>query len=618
MKTIIILLFSFSQIFALKFMTFNILDGATTSWQHVLNIIRNSGAEIITINEANDPGVFYRIADSLGYYRVLSVHNTYNVGILSKYVIKDSAIYTSSTLSKSLLEAKIEVSPDTFIYVFTSHLYPFGTDNERRLEEIKEILPIMATKSKFPIVFAGDLNSRSQLDGLSGDYGAVTTLMADSGFSDVYRSAYPDHSVQPGFTYNAQGAADRRIDYIFTNPGFSAISANVLDSGDYAQWPSDHFAVFAELDVGSIADSTPPEISSIGIVNDTIITITFNEPLDSLSASNPSNYSITNGILVENASLGQTGTIVTLLTSPHMLGSEYVLTAKNILDISDTPNSTGDTGVTAVYSYVLLQRGDTCFAFEDTYISGAAPTANYGAEPILLIDGDQGIKTAFLKFNLSAIKPDSLILDSVHLIIKVATGTYSNSIFGGYAMAVYDNSWSEDNVTFNTQPVISQDTLGNFNQVNNNQIYTIKLNNTILLSETLSIALVTSNSDAAEYLSKEGGYAAYLVVYTHEPTSAIQKDVNNCFDITLCPNPFNNHIAMQYRIAGETTVSISIFNILGDKIIGYVKKKQSPGLKRFNWEAKDGSGNDLAAGIYICNFQFDNGFQTIKRILLVK
>ncbi|OGJ93743.1 MAG: hypothetical protein A2487_14835 [Candidatus Raymondbacteria bacterium RifOxyC12_full_50_8] len=620
MKIIIVLLFSFSQLFALKFMTFNILDGATTAWQHVLNIIRNSGAEIITINEANDPSIFYRIADSLGYYRVLSVHNTYNVGILSKYDIKDSAIYTSSTLSKSLLEAKIEVSPDTFIYVFTSHFYPFGTDNERRLEEIKEILPIMAAKSKFPILFAGDLNSQSQLDGLSGDYGAVTTLIADSGFSDVYRSVYPDHNSQPGFTYNAQGAADRRIDYIFINSGFNAVSATVLDSGDYAQWPSDHFAVFADLDVGSIIDTTPPEISSIHIENDTIITITFSEPLDSFSASNPSNYCITNDIVVKNASLDQNGCVVTLLTLSHTLGNEYMLTAREIKDIADMPNSTGDTGVSAAYLYMIVQKGDTCFTFEDTYVSGAAPTTNYGAEHILHIDGDQGIQIAFLKFDLSAFKPDSLDVDSVHLVVKVANGTYSNSAFGGNIMAVYDNSWSENTVTFAAQPSISQDTLGSFSQVNNNQIHEIRLNNTILLGETLSVALATDNSDAAEYFSKEGGYAAYLVVYAHERISTLLDDVNGGFDnnITVSPNPFNSCIAMQYRLDQETMVNLSIYKVSGQKIKRYSNEKQSPGLKRLIWEAKDDFGNDMAAGVYLCHFQFDNGFQTVKRILLVK
>ncbi len=86
----------------------------------------------------------------------------------------------------------------------------------------------------------------------------------------------------------------------------------------------------------TLADTIPPSIVSV-TAEETYVHIVFNEPLDTSSAENITNYSINNGISITQSSLSADLITVTLTTSSHTDGVTYTLTVENVKDTSENP-----------------------------------------------------------------------------------------------------------------------------------------------------------------------------------------------------------------------------------------------------------------------------------------
>jgi len=78
-------------------------------------------------------------------------------------------------------------------------------------------------------------------------------------------------------------------------------------------------------------DIIPPQVVNASLTNSTKLVINFSEALNSTTAQNVNNYTISNGISVVSSVL--TGTQVTLTTSAHLNGA-YTVTANNITDLA--------------------------------------------------------------------------------------------------------------------------------------------------------------------------------------------------------------------------------------------------------------------------------------------
>ena len=120
--------------------------------------------------------------------------------------------------------------------------------NACQLEDLGKTLA--ARRKERPLVLMGDLNSTPDSPGLR-------SLIDRLGFVDAFRTAHPD---DPGFTVyqpvrEAARMARRLVDYVLvTAPARVQSSRVVLDAAGTAGdgrplWPSDHYAVVAEVDL---------------------------------------------------------------------------------------------------------------------------------------------------------------------------------------------------------------------------------------------------------------------------------------------------------------------------------------------------------------------------------
>ena len=82
------------------------------------------------------------------------------------------------------------------------------------------------------------------------------------------------------------------------------------------------------------------------------------------------------------------------------------------------------------------------------------------------------------------------------------------------------------------------------------------------------------------------------------------------------PNPFNGLTQISYNLKNTSEVKLTIYNLLGQKLINIVDEYKNPGRYSVSWDAKDDGGNQLASGIYFIRLKANNVIDTKKIILL--
>ena len=83
------------------------------------------------------------------------------------------------------------------------------------------------------------------------------------------------------------------------------------------------------------------------------------------------------------------------------------------------------------------------------------------------------------------------------------------------------------------------------------------------------------------------------------------------------PNPFNSSTQIAYRLAAPGLVRLEIYNTLGQRVRMLVGDFQAAGVYQVAWDARDGQGTVVAAGVYIARLRHAHGVQT-RRLLYLK
>lgn len=83
------------------------------------------------------------------------------------------------------------------------------------------------------------------------------------------------------------------------------------------------------------------------------------------------------------------------------------------------------------------------------------------------------------------------------------------------------------------------------------------------------------------------------------------------------PNPFNNETVIKFGLRRPASVTLTIYNILGQKVRTLVEGRLSAGPQVVSWDGKDDKGNDLSSGIYFYQLRAGEMSET-KRLVLLK
>ena len=84
------------------------------------------------------------------------------------------------------------------------------------------------------------------------------------------------------------------------------------------------------------------------------------------------------------------------------------------------------------------------------------------------------------------------------------------------------------------------------------------------------------------------------------------------------PNPFNSATTIQYALPTATDVELTVYNAVGQAVRTLVAEHQRPGYYAVEWDATDGSGHSVSAGIYFYRLQAGGQFLAVEKMLLLK
>ena len=83
------------------------------------------------------------------------------------------------------------------------------------------------------------------------------------------------------------------------------------------------------------------------------------------------------------------------------------------------------------------------------------------------------------------------------------------------------------------------------------------------------------------------------------------------------PNPFNNSIALNYKLSKDSTVEIVIFDMKGNLVKNLFSGEQISGFKSIKWNAMNNEGKKVSAGVYLAKIKIGN-FRQTKKMIFVK
>lgn len=225
----------------LRVMTFNMLGGPIPDRQRQIDLMRDSGADIIALQEVNGGGVDAiesHLAD-IYPYRVLFPNGVGGTGIISRFPIEDHEFFmlTVDALNNTIATIDVDGRPIT---VFSAHPRPplsmaeLSADSQR-LEEITALVELATIGG--PALLMGDFNITDQ--------SAIYPVLTGAGLKDSFREVgwglgvtWPAR-LQPPVAWFVPLV---RVDYIWYTDDFTAVSAWVEHHA-----LSDHLAVTADL-----------------------------------------------------------------------------------------------------------------------------------------------------------------------------------------------------------------------------------------------------------------------------------------------------------------------------------------------------------------------------------
>jgi chitodextrinase len=162
---------------------------------------------------------------------------------------------------------------------------------------------------------------------------------------------------------------------------------------------------------------------------------------------------------------------------------------------SVTTPSGGSTGATQTFTPT-----------NDATVNKGSPTTNYGTAN-RIIAGGSPLNSFFIQFDVTG--TSGCTVTSAKLRLTVGSTTADNAPYGGDVYGVPTNTWSESTVNWNNQPAASSTKVASIpTTVKLNTSYTWDVTPLVTGDGYVSMKVVSANSDAAKYWSKDGSTSA--------------------------------------------------------------------------------------------------------------
>jgi len=83
------------------------------------------------------------------------------------------------------------------------------------------------------------------------------------------------------------------------------------------------------------------------------------------------------------------------------------------------------------------------------------------------------------------------------------------------------------------------------------------------------------------------------------------------------PNPFNPATTIQYSVAKEGPVDLTIFSVAGERVRTVVHDYHYPGLFSAVWDGRDEQGETVSSGVYFYRMMAGE-YSSVRKMLILK
>ncbi len=211
-------------------------------------MLKKRDADVVMMQETYSSGDF--IAAELGYYFAANVDWDYvnqgaNISVISRYPIKEMFVPETSPFMNCGVKVALSQTQDMYVM---SNWYGMGEfENVFNYHKSR-----FAESDKIPTLFAGDFNAVPHTD---GGRSPASKALLEGGFTDAYRSLYPDVEKYKGGT-SGHGRGGRIDQIYYKGSGLKNTSTDVTSTAEPG-FPSDHSLIISEFDL----DYTTRELS---------------------------------------------------------------------------------------------------------------------------------------------------------------------------------------------------------------------------------------------------------------------------------------------------------------------------------------------------------------------
>ena len=86
--------------------------------------------------------------------------------------------------------------------------------------------------------------------------------------------------------------------------------------------------------------------------------------------------------------------------------------------------------------------------------------------------------------------------------------------------------------------------------------------------------------------------------------------------------PFNPTTKSKYDIPEQATVTLKIYNVLGQEVLSFADGEQTAGFHTVAWDGRNSFGSQVSSGVYFYRFEATGAsgqtFNSLKKMLFLK
>ncbi|NOR73950.1 MAG: T9SS type A sorting domain-containing protein [Draconibacterium sp.] len=108
------------------------------------------------------------------------------------------------------------------------------------------------------------------------------------------------------------------------------------------------------------------------------------------------------------------------------------------------------------------------------------------------------------------------------------------------------------------------------------------------------------------------------IVVRQKSAETIAKEFARNFDelLSVFPNPFNTSTSILYKVAENSKINLTIYNLFGQKIRELVNEDKLEGTHSVVWDGRDENGSLATNGLYFCRIVKNEKETQMKRIII--